>query len=158
MIGSAGASSLVSPSKNFKFEGDSATIALSGTAVCLASVFGNGINYASGRFLACMLDDKDFSLYALVLTIFIIVSVMVFFAIGNGTIKFVFHNLAEGQYGKTRETAIASASMAFVSGLVAVIGLALLSHPIAVTLDNKPDLLQSLLLLSSAIPSESTYY
>ncbi|MEK6639962.1 MAG: hypothetical protein AABZ17_04755 [Nitrospirota bacterium] len=37
-------------------------------------------------------------------------------------------------------------------GLVAVIGLALLSHPIAVWLDNMPELLQSLLFLSSAIP------
>jgi hypothetical protein len=74
MIDLARISSLAFPSKNFKYEGDSATIALSGTAAWLASAFGNGSSYASLRFLARVLGDMDFTLYAFALTIFNIVS------------------------------------------------------------------------------------
>ena len=152
MKGSAGISSPVSPSEKFKSEGDRETIALSGTAVLLGSAFGNGLNYAFGIFLARTLGTEEFGIYALALTIFNIVSLTVVFGMDIGAIKFVSHHLAEGQYAKARETLITAAAIAFVSGLVAAIVLALLAHPIAVTLYNKPDLVQSLLVFAAAIP------
>lgn len=79
MIASAGSSILVSSSKNLESESDSETIALSGTAVLLASAFGNGLNYAFGIFLAGTLGAEEFGLYALALTIFNIVSLAVVF-------------------------------------------------------------------------------
>ena len=152
MIGSAGTSSLVSPSKNLTSEDDNVTIALSGGAVLLASAFGNGLNYAFGIFLARTLGPEEFGLYALALTIFNMVSLTVVFGMDIGAIKFISHHLAEGQYLKAREALIAAVSIAFFAGLVAAIGLALLAHPIAVSLYDKPDLVQSLLYFSAAIP------
>jgi hypothetical protein len=57
-----------------------------------------------------------------------------------------FH-LGEGQYDKAGETLVAAASMAFGSGLIAAIGLALLAQPIAVMFYNKPKLVPSLIFL-----------
>ena len=95
---------------------------------------------------------KEFGFYALVLTIFNVVSLTVVFGMDIGATKFVSHHLVEGQQGKARESLIAAASIAFGSGIVTSIGLALLAHPIAVTLYDKPDLVQSLLYFSVAIP------
>ena len=95
---------------------------------------------------------RKFGFYALVLTIFNVVSLTVVFGMDIGATKFVSHHLVEGQQGKARESLIAAASIAFGSGIVTSIGLALLAHPIAVTLYDKPDLVQSLLYFSVAIP------
>jgi O-antigen/teichoic acid export membrane protein len=131
---------------------DHKTITYGGGALLLASALGNGLNYAFGILLARMLGAEDFGLYALALTIFNMVSLTVVFGMDTGAIKFVSHHLGEGQSDKARETLVAAASMAFGSGLIAAIGLALLAHPIAVTLYNKPDLVLSLLFFAAAIP------
>lgn len=131
---------------------DHKTIAYGGGALLLASAFGNGLNYAFGIFLARTLGPEEFGLYALALTIFNMISLTVVFGMDIGAIKFVSHHLEGGQQAKARETLIAAASIAFGSGLVAAIGLALLAHPIAVTLYNKPDLVLSLLFFAAAIP------
>jgi O-antigen/teichoic acid export membrane protein len=152
MIGLVVPPSLVSSSKKAKLEGDNEAIALSGSAVLLASGFGNGLNYAFGIFLARTLGAEEFGLFALVLTIFNMVTLTVIFGMDIGATKFVSHHLGEGQQHKAKESLLAAASIAFGSGFVAAIGLALLAHPIAVTLYNKPDLVQSLLIFSTAIP------
>ena len=131
---------------------DISIIAQGGSALLLASAFGNGLNYAFGIFLARTLGAEEFGLYALALTIFNMVSLTAVFGMDSGTTKFVSHHLVEGQHGKARESLIAAAAIAFGSGLVAAIGLAVLAHPIAVTLYDKPHLLQSLLYFSAAIP------
>jgi O-antigen/teichoic acid export membrane protein len=128
------------------------TIAYGGGALLLASAFGNGLNYAFGIFLARSLGAEEFGLYALALTIFNMVSLTVVFGMDIGTIKFVSHHLGEGQYDKVGETLVAAASMAFGSGLIAAIGLALLAQPIAVVFYNKPKLVPSLIFFAAAIP------
>jgi O-antigen/teichoic acid export membrane protein len=131
---------------------DITTIARGGGALLLASAFGNGLNYVFGIFLARTLGAEEFGLYALALTIFNMVSLTAVFGMDIGAIKFVSHHLGEGHNDKARETLIAAASIAFGSGLVAAIGLALLAHPIAVILFHKPDLVLSLLFFAAAIP------
>lgn len=131
---------------------DITTIARGGSALLLASAFGNGLNYAFGIFLARILGAEEFGLYALALTIFNMISLTVVFGLDVGTTKFVSHHLAEGQGDKARSTIIAAASLAFCSGLVAAIGLAWLAHPLAVTLYHKPDLTLGLMYFAAAIP------
>jgi O-antigen/teichoic acid export membrane protein len=131
---------------------DITTIAQGGGALLLASAFGNGLNYAFGIFLARTLGVEEFGLFVLALTIFNIVTLTVVFGMDIGATKFVSHHLVEGQHGKARESLIAASSIAFGSGFVAAIGLALLAHPIAVTLYDKPGLVQSLMYFSAAIP------
>ena len=131
---------------------DIATIAQGGSALLLASAFGNGLNYAFGIFLARTLGAEEFGLFGLALTIFNMVTLTVVLGMDIGATKFVSHHLVEGQHGKARESIIAASSIAFGSGLVAAIVLMVLAHPIAVTLYDKPNLVQSLLFLSAAIP------
>lgn len=152
MISSVGISSLVSAPKHHRSSGDKEAIVLSGSAVLLASAFGNGLNYAFGIFLARTLGAEEFGIFALALTIFNMVALTVVFGMDIGATKFVSHHLGEGQHGKARESLIAASSIAFGSGIIGAIGLALLAHPIALTLYDKPDLVQSLLYFSVAIP------
>ena len=152
MISSVGTSSIVTPPKHLTSSEDKETIALSGSVVLLASAFGNGLNYVFGIFLARTLGAEEFGLFALALTIFNMVTLTVIFGMDIGATKFVSHHLGEGQPHKAKESLLAAASIAFGSGFIAAIGLALLAYPIALTLYNKPDLVQSLLLFSIAIP------
>jgi O-antigen/teichoic acid export membrane protein len=152
MIGAVGTSALVSPSKHLTPSDDNETIALSGSAVLFASAFGNGLNYAFGIFLARTLGAEVFGLFALALTIFNMVTLTAILGMDIGVTKFVSHHLGEGQQQKAKVSLLAAAFIAFGSGFVAAIGLALLASPIAQTLYNKPDLVQSLLVFSLAIP------
>jgi O-antigen/teichoic acid export membrane protein len=131
---------------------DITTIAYGGGALLLASAFGNGLNYAFGIFLARTLGAEEFGLFALALTIFNMVTLTVIFGMDIGATKFVSHHLGEGQQHKAKESLLAATAIAFGSGFVAAIGLALFAYPIALTLYHKPDLAQSLLIFSMAIP------
>ena len=110
------------------------------------------MNYAFGIFLARTLGAEDFGHYALALTIFNILTFAVVFGMDNGAIKFISHHLAERQYDKARETLLATASIAFATGVIAAIVLALSAHTLAVTAYGKPDLVTSLLFFAAVIP------
>ena len=131
MIGAVGTSALVSPSKHLTPSDDNETIALSGSAVLFASAFGNGLNYAFGIFLARTLGAEVFGLFALALTIFNMVTLTAILGMDIGATKFVSHHLGEGQQQKAKVSLLAAAFIAFGSGFVAAIGLALLASPIA---------------------------
>ncbi len=153
---SAGSSIPASPAKNLNPEYDSETIALSGSAVLIASTFGNGLNYAFGIFLARTLGAEEFGLYALALTIFNMVNLTAVFGMDVAAMKFVSHHLAGRQYAKAKETAIFAVTIAFASGFIAAVGLGLLAHPIAVELYDKPNLVLCLLFFAAAIPLATT--
>ena len=131
---------------------DHKTIAYGGGALLLASAFGNGLNYAFGIFLARTLGAEEFGLYALALTIFNILTLVVVFGMDTGAIKFISHHLIEEQHAKARQTLVAAASIAFGSGLVAAVGLGLLAPPLAMTVYGKPEMILSLLFFAAAIP------
>ncbi len=118
MIGLVVPPSLVSSSKKAKFEGDNEAIALSGSAVLLASGFGNGLNYAFGIFLARTLGAEEFGLFV-GLTIFNMVTLTVIFGMDIGATKFVSHHLGKAS-NKAKESLLAAASIAFGSGFVSL--------------------------------------
>ena len=60
-----------------------------GTAARVASAQGNGLNYAFGIFLAGQLGINDFGLYALRLTIFNALGLLVLFSRDTGVVRFV---------------------------------------------------------------------
>ena len=62
---------------------------VAGSAVLLASGFGNGLNYLFGIFLARSLGADQFGLYALGFTFFTTLSMVVPLGIDAGAIKFI---------------------------------------------------------------------
>lgn len=131
---------------------DHKTIAEGGGLLLLASAFGNGLNYIFGIFLARTLGPDEFGLYALALTLFNILTLATVFGVDIGIVKFVSHHLVEGQLRRAKAILIAAASMAFSSGLIAAIGLAVLAPSLALTVYGNPELTLSFRLFALAIP------
>lgn len=135
---------------------DHKTIAYGGGLLLLASMFGNGLNYVFGIFLARMLGPVDFGLYALALTLFNILTLAVVCGIDVGVVKFVSHHLVEGQFREAKATFVAAALIAFGSGLISAVGLTLLAPFIAIVVYGKPEITLSLRLFAVAIPFATT--
>jgi O-antigen/teichoic acid export membrane protein len=131
---------------------DIKTIAYSGGALLIASAVGNGLNYAFGIFLARLLGADDFGLYALALTVFNIVTLIVVFGLDTAAIKFVSHHLQENQESRAATTIGTSTILAFGSAFVAACALAIAAQPLAMTVYGKRELSLPLALFAAAIP------
>lgn len=131
---------------------DLTTLAYGGTALLLASAFGNGLNYAFGIFIARWLGPENFGMYGLGLTIFNILSLTVVFGMDVGVIKFASHHLGTGMPSKAKETVIAALGITFGTGLITAAGLAWLADPLASAIYQKPELAIPLLFFAAALP------
>lgn len=131
---------------------DIKTIVYSGGALLFASAVGNGMSYAFGIYLARTLGASDFGLYALALTLFNILTFSVVFGMDNGAIRFISRHLAERQPDKARATLLTTLAIAFGTGLLAAIILAVSAKALAVNLYGKPALVTSLLFFAAAVP------
>lgn len=82
---------------------DHSRLALGGGLLLLASLFGNGLNYVFGIFLARMLGAGDFGLYALCIAIFNGMVMMVLLGFNSGIIKFVSEHLGLNEPKKAKQ-------------------------------------------------------
>lgn len=141
-----------SSSARINARSDGQDLAIGGSAVLLASVFGNGLNYALSIFLARVLGPNEFGLYALGLTIFNTGWLIALFGIDTGVIRFVSYHLGLDNLARSREILVQAVPLTTLSG--ALVGLALggLAIPIADSLYHKPELAHILLGFSVAIP------
>ena len=123
-----------------------------GGTVFLASLVGNGLNYGFAIVLARWLGAADFGVYALGLTIFNVLTLVLVLGLDTGIVKFVSHHLATGQGDRARHAIAHATTVAGVCGLVGGIVLACLAPTISNAVYGKPDLLPVLLWFSIAIP------
>jgi O-antigen/teichoic acid export membrane protein len=128
------------------------TMAHSGGAILFASVFGNGLNYAFGIFLARMLGPSQFGLYVLGLTVFNVLSFIVLLGMDTSSTKFVSEYLSHGQVGKARSTLVLTACLTALCGLLAGLGLALVAEPLSISIYHKPELIMVILFFAAAVP------
>lgn len=136
-------------------QSDMEKMAQGGGAILFASLFGNGLNYAFGIFLARMLGPSQFGLYALGLTVFNVLSLIALLGMDTSSIKFVSEHLSHGQVGKARSTVVLSACITALCGLLAGLGLALVAEPLSIAIYQKPELITVLLLFAAAVPLAS---
>lgn len=127
-------------------------LASGGSALLLASAFGNGLNYLFGIFIARSLGPENFGIYGLGLTIFNVLSLTAIFGLDVGTIKFASHHLGSGNQSKAKETVTTALAIACGCSLLAAIGLVLLAEPLAMGIYKKSDLATPLLYFAAIIP------
>jgi O-antigen/teichoic acid export membrane protein len=123
-----------------------------GSMLLLASVFGNGVNYLFMMFLARQLGMEDFGVYALGVTLFNTLILLVTTGFDSGTVKFTSERLALGDGPAARRMVVAAWSIAACLGILASIALAVMATPLASGVYGKPGLSSLLLLFAAAIP------
>lgn len=123
-----------------------------GSLLLAASVFGNGMNYLFMLFLARQLGMEEFGLYALGITIFNTLVLLVTTGVDSGAVKFVSDRLAFGDHAGARRIAAGAWLTATGAGGVLAVGLILAASPVASSLYGKPGLAPVLFLLAAAIP------
>jgi len=123
-----------------------------GMALMAGSVLGNGLNYFLMMFLARQLGMEEFGIYALAVTLFNTLILLVTTGVDSGTVKFTAERLALGDRSGARRMAMGAWSIAAGGGLLAAIGLAIAATPLASAVYGKPGLASLLFLFAAAIP------
>ncbi len=132
--------------------GDMQRIARGGSAVLLASIFGNGLNYLYAVLIARSLGPSTFGLYALGLTIFNVLIVLTPLGLETGVVRFVSRSLGSQDRAAARRTLMQAIVVVLGSGLTVGLILMILSKPIATAVYHQAGLTQVLLLFGMAIP------
>lgn len=127
-------------------------LAASSAVILLASVFGNGLNYLFGMYLARTLGPVDFGLYALGMTVFNIVVLFAPLGMETSVMKFVSQQAGSDGMASVRKTILSGVGVAAGFGLLLALALALSSDLLARTLFGKPELSPALLLLALGVP------
>jgi O-antigen/teichoic acid export membrane protein len=123
-----------------------------GTLLLAASVFGNGMNYLLLMFLARQLGMDEFGVYALGVTVFNALLLLMTTGADSGAVKFVSDRLALGDRSAACRMAVGVWLIAVGTGLLAAVGLALAAAPLAAYVYGKPGLALVLLLFAGALP------
>lgn len=131
---------------------DTERVFLSGTAILLASIAGNGLSYALGILLARILGVTDFGIYALAITIYNSLTLIVLFGLDIGVIKFVSEAL--GQRNQKTAAGIIEQAIAIIlaSSSIASLLLAAFAGILSEKVYSKPALEIALQFLATAIP------
>ncbi|MHB8482655.1 MAG: flippase [Nitrospiria bacterium] len=139
----------------YSFEKKLHKIERGGSILLLASIFGNGLNYLFGIYVARNLGSEQFGLYALGLAIFNIMVLIIPLGMEVGVIKFVSNQLGLGEYQKARSTIFQAMIITLLSSLMAAVFLLFLAKPVSVWLFHKNQLTLILILFTAALPLAS---
>ncbi len=123
-----------------------------GSTLLLASIFGNGMNYLFMMFLARQLGMEEFGLYALGITVFNTLLLLLTTGVDSGTVKFVSDRLAFSDHVAARRMAVGACLVAAGVGLILGIGLAFAATPVATYAYRKTGLAPILFLFAGALP------
>lgn len=121
-------------------------------AVLVASAFGNGLNYVFSVFLARALGPMEFGLYALGLTIFNTISLIMVFGMDTGVMKFVSEHLGRGEEAKARSVIAQVGLLTMCFGALGGVGLSILSGLLSTHVYHKPELESVLRVFAAAVP------
>lgn len=127
-------------------------ITTGGSAVLLASVFGNGLSYLFGIYLARSLGSSDFGLYALGLTIFNMVTMVVLFGMDSAATKYVSEHLARGDRNAAHRTLFHAVAISLSASVIAAGCMAAAAGVVAQALYRRPELATVLLVLAAGVP------
>src|SRR5689334_5784326 len=116
------------------------------------SIIGNGINYLFMLFLARQLGIEDFGIYALGLTLFNTVVLLSTVGLDSGAVKFISECHGQGDHAAARRMASVVLLAAIAVEIFACLSLVLITHPLAMDVYGKPDLLPVLLWFARAVP------
>ncbi len=127
-------------------------LVVAGSAVLLASVFGNGLNYLFGVFLARSLGADQFGLYALGLTFFSTMALVVPLGMDAGTIKFVSEYRTNQDRQGVYRTIVQAGGVTFLTAVLSAVCLAVFASTIGESFYHKPELTPFLLYFAAGVP------
>ncbi len=127
-------------------------LVVAGSAVLLASIFGNGLNYLFGVFLARSLGAEQFGLYALALTFFSTLTMVVPLGMDAGAIKFISEYRTRQDSQGAQRTILVAGAVTLLTAVLSSICLAGFSSLISDSLYQKPELNTLLLFVAAGIP------
>lgn len=131
---------------------DLQTVAEGGSAVLLASVFGNGLNYFFGIYIARALGPADFGLYILGLTFFNALALLAPLGLDTAIVKFISHQRGEGRETQASSTLLQVIAITAVSGLVFGLGLAIVAPYLSSSIYRNAYLTPVLFFFAAAVP------
>lgn len=141
-------SSALSPPHNRHTE----RLVVAGSAVLLASIFGNGLNYLLGVFLARSFGAMQFGLYALGLTFFSTLTLIVPLGMDTGAIKFISEYRVRQDQPAILRTIVYASGITFVTSLLSALCLVGFAGTISESLYRKPELTTLLIYFAAGIP------
>lgn len=127
-------------------------LVVAGSAVLLASVFGNGLNYLFGVFLARSLGAEQFGLYALALTFFSTLTMVVPLGMDAGAIRFISECRTRQDSKGVQRTILMAGAVTCLTAVLSGMCLAGFASSISELLYQKPDLRILLLYVAAGIP------
>lgn len=127
-------------------------LAVAGSAVLLASVFGNGLNYLLGVFLARSLGADQFGLYALGLTFFSTLAMVVPLGMDSGAIKFISEYRTHHDQAAIVRIIVQAGGITFLTAAFSALCLAGSAAMISESLYHKPELTTLLIYFAAGIP------
>jgi len=127
-------------------------LVVAGSAVLMASLFGNALNYLFGVFLARTLGAEQFGLYALGLTFFSTMVLVVSMGTESGTVRFVSERRERRDRAGVESIILQAAGVTFIASVLVAICLAGLAPLISERLYAKPSLTRVLTIFALAIP------
>jgi O-antigen/teichoic acid export membrane protein len=127
-------------------------LAVAGSAVLLASVFGNGLNYLLGVFLARSLGADQFGLYALGLTFFSTLAMVVPLGMDAGAIKFISEYRTHHDQAAIVRIIVQAGAITFLTAAFSALCLAGTATTISESLYHKPELTTLLIYFAAGIP------
>lgn len=127
-------------------------LAVAGSAVLLASVFGNGLNYIFGVFLARSLGADQFGLYALGLSFFSSLALVVPMGMDAGLIKFISEYQTREDRGAIVRIIVYAGVSTFLVAILSALCLGGLASTISESIYHKPELTTYLRYFAAMIP------
>ncbi len=127
-------------------------LVVAGSAVLLASVFGNGLNYLFGVFLARSLGAEQFGLYALALTFFSTLTMVVPLGMDAGAIRFISEYRTRQDSNGAQRTIFVAGAVTCLTAVLSGVCLAGFASSISESLYQRPDLRILLLYVAAGIP------
>jgi O-antigen/teichoic acid export membrane protein len=123
-----------------------------GGAVLIAALLGNGLNYLFSLFLARLLGPETFGLFALAVTVFNALALILIFGLDAGATKFVSQHLAAGRFDRVRRTVWSAVLLGGLFGSAGGLLLWALAPPAATMLYQQPALSSALRWFAVALP------
>jgi O-antigen/teichoic acid export membrane protein len=130
-------------------------IAFGGGSLALASIFGNGLSYLFGIYLARNLGPHEFGLYVVGLSFFNILTLLAPLGLEIGVVKFISEQIALGERVRAQSTLFQVMVIGIISSLFLAFFFAILVKPISLEIYKNPEMNSILLLFAVAIPLAS---
>jgi len=132
--------------------GEVSGVLSSSVLILAASVFGCGLNYLFGIYLARMLGAGDFGLYAIGLSIFNILILLAPLGLDTTIMKYVSQSLGLGETHRIRPYILLAGGVTLLCGALFAVCLGLFSGLLAEKIFDKPELTRVLVIFAIGVP------